>query len=65
MRTMAKEVWQDNITNKKSKEQLLDQAFHYSTTRLGLKHNNFNKKKKMAKTPVFHTFADICHKANN
>ena len=44
MRTMSKKAWQDNITNKKPKEQLLNKTFHYSTTGSGLKHNYFNQK---------------------
>jgi hypothetical protein len=44
MRTMSEKALQDNIANKKPKEQLLNKAFHRSTTGLGLKHNNFNQK---------------------
>ena len=44
MRTMAKKAWQDNIADKKPKEQLLDQTFYYSTTGSSLKHDNFNQK---------------------
>ena len=44
MRTMTEKAWEDNIANKKPKEQLLNKAFHYSTTGSGLKHNNFNQK---------------------
>jgi hypothetical protein len=63
MGTTAKKARQENIANKKPKEQSLDQAFRYSLTGSDLKDNNFNKK--MAKTHVFHTSANICHKANN
>ena len=44
MRTRTKKARQENIANKKLKEHLLDQAFHYSTTGSDLKHNNFNQK---------------------
>ena len=41
---MTEKAWEDNVANKKPKEQLLNKAFHYSTTESGLKHNNFNQK---------------------
>ena len=43
-RTRAEKAWQFNIANKKPKGQLLDQAFHHSTTGSGLQHNNFNQR---------------------
>jgi hypothetical protein len=44
IRAMTEKAWQDNIANKKPKEQLLNKAFHYSTTGSGLKHHIFNQK---------------------
>ena len=44
IRAMTEKAWQDNIANKKPKEQLLNKAFHYSTTGSGLKYNIFNQK---------------------
>ena len=44
MRTRTKKACQGNIANKKLKEQLLGQATYYSSTGLGLKHSNLNKK---------------------
>ena len=41
---MTEKASQDDIANKKPKEQLLDEAFHHSTTGSGLKHDNFNQK---------------------
>ncbi len=43
MRTMTKKAWWGNIINNKPKGQLLNKAFHYSTTGSNLEHNNFNQ----------------------
>ena len=43
MRTRAERAWRDNIANKKTKEQLLNKAFHYFMIGSDLKHNNFNQ----------------------
>jgi hypothetical protein len=63
MRTRTKKACQGDTANKKLKEQLLDRATYCSSTGLGLKHSNLNKK--MIETYVFHAFADICHKTCN